>query len=389
MQRRPATSTIAVGIVLLALGVYTSASPPTEATPPDPQQELLQATQQAFRRVAGQVQPYLVRIHTVGGSQPRVAALSSPRDDEEDEQDDTPQPQRNAFRDTPGSSFVLADGATTGIVYSADGYIITSSFNFIREPSLISVTLPDGRRLAADLIARDQVRKIALLKVNASGLAVPRWSEVNDVRVGQWAVALGLGFGGEDPFVTVGIISALNRMQVDAVQTDAKLSPANYGGPLCDLSGRIVGICVPMAQRPGELAGVEMYDSGVGFALPKRRVDDIVATLVTGRSFYRGWLGIAVDPNSPDRVVVGRIANPSPMHAAGAEPGDVIVEAQGRPIQNFTHLMQALYMIPAGQQVDLKLVRDESELEVTVTLARSMELGPLPSVSEAEDPTNP
>ena len=97
--------------------------------------------------------------------------------------------------------------------------------------------------------------------------------------------------GGTEPALSVGIISAKNRMHSNAVQTDAKLSPLNFGGPLCDIHGRVVGITVPMAQRPGELAGVEMYDSGVGFAVPKHRLDAIVSELRTGRSFYRGWLG--------------------------------------------------------------------------------------------------
>ncbi|MHC4695131.1 MAG: S1C family serine protease [Planctomycetota bacterium] len=345
--------------------------------------ELLRATQEAFRRVAQRLHPCLVRIHTVGGSQPHGVIARPGRDDE-----DAPPP--SPFRDSPGSGFIVADGPTTGITYSPDGYIITSSFNFVREPMLISVTLPDGRRLAADLIARDQVRKIALLKVEAAGLTVPEWADVEDLRVGQWAIALGHGFSqlqhADDPFVTVGIVSALNRMYGNAVQTDAKLSPANYGGPLCDISGRVIGICVPMAQRPGELAGIEMYDSGVGFAVPRRRVDDIVATLETGRSFYRGWLGIATNLSASGQLAVANVADPSPMHDAGVIPGDIIIGAEDRELHSFSHLMKALYMIPAGEQVHLQLARDETEFSVMVTLARATDLGQFPEPPERADP---
>ena len=266
-----------------------------------------------------------VKIETVGGSQPPARILPT-----EEDEDATPlERDPNLFRDAPGSRFVVSDGPTTGLVYRSDGYIVSSSFNFVREPVLISVTLGDGRRLAADLVARDQVRKIALLKVDATDLPEPEWVDPDHVKVGQWAIALGLGFGGERPSITVGIVSAVGRMLNNAIQTDAKLSPANYGGLVCDIHGRILGIGVPMAQRPGELAGIELYDSGVGFAVPKERVDEIVAVLKTGESFYRGWLGIQVKQRSKDAVVVGNVADPSPMHAAGIRPGDKIRGANG------------------------------------------------------------
>jgi serine protease Do len=284
---------------------------------------------------------------------------------------------------------VVADGPTTGLVYSSDGYIISSSYNFVREPALISVTLHDGRRLAADLIARDQVRKIALLKIDAENLTVPQWVDEFNVRVGQWAVALGLGFGGARPAVSVGIISARNRMVGNAIQTDAKLSPVNYGGPLIDIDGRVVGISVPMAQRPGELAGVEMYDSGVGFVVPKRKVDEIVSALMGGKDFYRGWLGIQLGGQAEDGVLVGKVADPSPMRAAGVVFGDKLWAAEGRPIKHFGQLVQTLYMIPAGSTVHLCMEREGEPYEIDIVLARNTELGPLPLDPEPFDPSLP
>ena len=147
--------------------------------------QTLTALQDAFRAVSAKLRPSLVRIETVGGAQPHgVLSTSTP------DASDSERPP--AFRETLGSRFVIADGPTTGIVYSADGYIITSSFNFVRSPVLISVVLHDGRRFAANLIARDRVRKVALLKIDATGLTVPQWADPADVRVGQWAIALGL-----------------------------------------------------------------------------------------------------------------------------------------------------------------------------------------------------
>ena len=368
-----------IGTILLALVVGSSITPmATSGGGSDAanreEYELLRATQDVFRGVAQHVRPFLVKIETVGGSQPPARILPT-----EEDEDATPlERDPNLFRDAPGSRFVVSDGPTTGLVYRSDGYILTSSFNFVREPILISVTLGDGRRLAADLIARDQVRKIALLKVDATDLPVPQWVDPGHVRVGQWAIALGLGFGGDRPSVTIGIVSALHRMKQNAIQTDAKLSPANYGGPLCDIHGRIIGLSVPMAQRPGELAGVEMYDSGIGFAVPKNRLDAIAEYLMTGRSFYRGWLGMQSDPHGSDGVKIANIASPSPLEEAGVQVGDVIVQAEGKPIRSHGQLVQAIYMLPAGETVHLGLNREGKAYDVLVTLARNTELGSFP-----------
>ena len=349
---------------------------------------VFRAEQTVFHAVAEGLRPSLVRIETVGGAQPNANA-SSVEDADDKGRPRSPQRRQKPFVDSPGSTFVVADGPTTGLVFSSDGYIITSSFNFVRDPALISVTLADGRRLAADMIARDQVRKIALLRVDATDLSPPTWADAGDVRVGQRAVALGLGFGGDHPSITVGIVSALGRMRGNAIQTDAKLSPANYGGPLCDLDGRVIGLAVPMAQRPGELAGVEMYDAGVGFVVPRHRVDEIVAVLKTGESFYRGWLGVQMDPRIQNAVVVRNLADPSPMREAGVGVGDQILAAEGRVLRNFGHLVQTLYMIPAGEFVTMDIRRGEEEFSVTVRLAKNSELGPLPDLAEPFDPSKP
>ncbi len=344
---------------------------------------LYRATQDVFRAAAVKVRPYIVRIDTVGGAQPRKR-LPVPGDKKEGRPELPPQP----FQEDAGSGFRIADGPTTGIVYAADGYIITSSFNFVREPLLISVTLADGRRLAGDLIARDQVRKLALLKIDADDLPVPPWRPRESIHVGEWAIALGLGFGGTEPAVNVGIVSALSRMMGNAVQTDAKLSPANYGGPLCDIEGRVLGISIPMAQRPGELAGTEMYDCGIGFILPKDRVDDIVSVLMTGRSFYRGWLGISVS-QSPAGLYVNKVADPSPMLDAAVISGDRIVAVNDKRISHYGQLVQALYLVPAGEEVVIQLERDETFFNAAVKLARNTDLGSLPDDEEPFDPSTP
>jgi len=329
---------------------------------------------------------FIVQIETVGGAQP-LSALPPQRTQHADDEA-APTPDPNRFRDDPGSGFLVADGPTTGIVYAPDGYILTSSFNFVREPSVITAKLPDGRQLAATIVGRDKVRKLTLLKVDADGLAVPEWTPREQIRPGQWAVAVGRGLGGES-CVSVGIVSGLGRMLGNAIQTDAKLSPANYGGPLLDSAGRVLGICVPMAQRPGELAGIEFYDAGVGFAIPGWRVREIAKDLREGHNFHRGWLGMSIDPEAEDGLRIFQTADPSPMRTAGAQRGDYITRINGREIKHYGQLVQALYMLPAGEKVSVQLLRGAETLEVELALARNTELGALPPVEEPFDPAQP
>jgi serine protease Do len=354
---------------------------------------LPRAQQLAFREAVRAVRPYVVRIDTIGGAQPSDSLTAGAGEVEVDADGDglPDEPEPNPFRDTLGSGFTVADGPTTGILYHSDGYILTSSFNFVRDPSHITVRLDDGRQYVAHLIARDKVRKLALLKVDATDLPTAPWAPSDDIRIGQWAIALGRGFGGDDPSVTVGVISAKGRMMGNAIQTDAKLSPANYGGPVVDLDGRVLGIAVPMAQRPGELAGVEFYDAGIGFAVPRERVEDIVADLKKGVSFHRGWLGVSTrqDPDAK-KLIIRAVADPSPVQAAGIQPGDAIVYANGNEVKGIQHLVQSIYMAPAGETVFLVTERDGLQYGFEIVLARSEELGPLaePEIPPA-DPDDP
>src|SRR5262249_19168025 len=146
-------------------------------------------------------------------------------------------------------------------IVSDDGYLISSAFNFANKPSAIFVALPGHKdRLVAKVVATDQTRMLTLLKVDAAGLPVPAAVPKKEMRIGQWALALGRTWASLDsvPSVSVGIVSALGRIYGKAIQTDAKVSPVNYGGPLVDLSGRVLGVLVPASPRgQDETAGYE------------------------------------------------------------------------------------------------------------------------------------
>jgi serine protease Do len=306
------------------------------------------------------ITPSIVRIDTIGGAQPV--------------------PDENGAAPEPGgaSGFRQADGPTTGLIWSSDGYILTSSFNFVRDPVVTTVTLADGRRYVARLVARDRPARLALLKIDANGLPTPPWVEADRLRVGQWALAAGWGYDSAEPAVSVGIVSALRRMDGRAVQTDAKISPANYGGPLFDVEGRVMGICVPMGPGEDELAGVEWYDSGIGFAVRVEHLYDRVPRLVQGEELRRGLLGVNLDIAES---VVGEDEGASvaglrilgqprgPAAAAGLLENDVITHIDGEPTARIADFRRAIARKAAGDLIEVGYQRGDQAASVTLRLA--------------------
>jgi serine protease Do len=279
----------------------------------------------------------------------------------------------------------VADGPTTGLIFSADGLILTSAFNFVRDPSLITVVLPDRRRFVAEFLARDEVRQLAMIKIEASGLPTPTWLEdISQVQVGQWAMALGRGLGGEAPSVTAGIISGLNRQSGLAIQTDARLSPVNFGGPLIDIEGRVIGLCVPMGLTTGIMAGVELYDSGIGFAIPFSQVDQSAQSLAVGHTLRRGLFGIAL--GGPGGLTILGVADPSPAMRAGVEKGDRLLAVDGLSIGKYPELQRLMRARLAGQRVTLTVERGGKKLEIPLVLAVPEDLGRIQRDDEEEPP---
>lgn len=333
------TALLFTGVIL----IWTSLAPgqTTKPAPPDaPSLQLRAAQQEVFRHAAREVADCVVTIETIGGTQPVPDQPGGPR-------------------------FKVAEGPTTGVIYSHDGLILTSAFNFARDPSVITVRLPDGRRSTAKLVARDDIRKLAMIKVDAENLPTPRWIESSDdVSVGQWAIALGQGYGphvdGHEsglPYLSVGVISGLNRFSGLAVQTDANLSPANFGGSLIDIDGRVIGICVPMGMSDDELAGVEWYDSGIGFAIPAWEIQRTAADLARGETIRRGLLGVRLDLATTDAVRVAMLADPSPAKAAGIKPGDIITTIDGHPVRHALDMKRLLRPFHAGQRIRVAVKR--------------------------------
>ncbi len=279
-------------------------------------------------------------------------------------------------------------GPTSGLVVSADGYVISSAFNFINKPTAIRVAVPGHpNRYVAKVVATDQTRMLTLLKLEELGnakLPVPAPAPKAGVKIGHTAIAVGRTLAPTVeamPSVSVGIISALERIWGKAVQTDAKVSPVNYGGPLIDLYGRVIGVLVPASPRAeGETAGFEWYDSGIGFAIPLEDINRVLPRLKAGTpdkpvTLKRGLLGITMQGQDQfgEAPKIATVAPGSPAEKAGIKPGDTITAIDGKPVASQAQLLHQLGARYEGDAVSVKLKRGKEEISLDkVMLAGSV-----------------
>ena len=324
-------------LIVLAAGQCAAG----EQTPPS----IDRLEEQAFKEAAALVNPSIVRIQTVGGLD-RVGRM------------------------------LTGTGPTTGLIVSSDGDIVSSVFNFISKPASVLVTLGDGRRFPARVVANDYVKKLTLLKIDAADLTTPPVAPKASFRVGQWAIALGRTYDNSFPSISVGIVSALNRVWGKAIQTDAKVSPVNYGGPLVDIEGRVMGVLVPLSPNADtETAGVEWYDSGIGFAVPLQDILASLDRLKKGEDLRPGLMGIVIDGRDlyATEPIVGRIRANSPAQKSGLKPGDRIVQMNGIPITRLAHLRHVLGTGYAGDRLRLAVKRGVDDMRVDLTLVAELD----------------
>ena len=303
----------------------------------------------AFRAAAKKVRPSLVMIETFGG----IAPVAKKK-------------RRRGPKVTK-----TGDGPTTGLIVSADGYILTSTFNFITRPPIITVIRQDGTRHVAKLLGRDNIRKICLLKVDGvKDWPVAKYVSDSDLKVGQWAVSVGLGYG-KNPVISAGIISAKNRIGGRAIQTDANISPENYGGPLLDIEGNVIGLCVPMNPRSQAIAaGVEWYNSGIGFAIPLADAGGLIDAMKSGKTILPAALGVTVKAvaGKPFGVEVQSLQPNSAATKAGIQKGDRILSIGGHNVAGLAQLRFRLARFIAGQSTTVVVFRSGKQLSLKVTL---------------------
>lgn len=270
----------------------------------------------------------------------------------------------------------IQQGVGSGVIFDPRGYILTND-HVIAGAQEILVVLGDGRQFTGRVIGRSPANDIAVVKIDGENLPVAPLGDSDQLRVGQWVVAIGNALGLEGgPTVTAGVVSALNRTITPSpgepaigplIQTDAAINPGNSGGPLVNLAGEVVGINSAKIQTA----------EGIGFAIPINKAKEIVQQLLEARP--RAYLGITSVSVTPALAAayglpVGRgvlvvdVEAGGPADQAGIQPGDIIVGFDDRTITNANDLQAALGTHQPGDQVTVTVNRGGREERLTVTL---------------------
>ncbi len=264
----------------------------------------------------------------------------------------------------------------SGVVVRADGYILTSN-HVIEQASKIRVLLKDNQEYEAKVIGQDAPTDVALIKIEASGLAALPLGDSGVLRIGDQVMAIGNPFGlGQT--VTVGIVSATGRSigmldYEEFIQTDAAINRGNSGGALVNMRGELVGINTAIMSPTGTSAGV-------GFAIPSNLARRVMDSLLSDGKVTRAWLGVQVqdvdqamakvhDLDRPRGVLVSDVNKGTPAEKAGLRDGDIILQVDGKEVNDRARLRNLISLAGVDETVELTVWRGGRELPVRVKLA--------------------
>ncbi len=280
---------------------------------------------------------------------------------------DLPQQPRERITQSLGSGVVVDAGK---------GYILTNN-HVIDKAEEIEVTLRDGRKKKAKLVGSDPATDIAVIQVKPDGLTALPFANSDQLRVGDFVVAIGNPFGlGQT--VTSGIVSALGRTGLgiegyeDFIQTDASINPGNSGGALVNLRGELVGINTAIFSQSGG-------NIGIGFAIPINMAHEVMQQLIKHGRVERGVLGVQVQDLTPELaqafsipeqrgVVISAVVPGSAAEKAGLKTGDIIIAINGRAVDDSADVRNTIGLIRVGSRVELKILRDGKERIIRATI---------------------
>ena len=344
-----------IGLLALPLAQGSLVAKEPSTTP----LEHLQGISAAFSSVAKKVIPSVVTIETIYELQGRQQVNPFFRQII---------PQQQAPR-----------GSGSGVAYDDEGHIITNA-HVIDGAKEIEVVMKDGRRLSAELVGMDPKTDLAVIKVDKGEIPKAGFGNSDDMQVGDWVIAIGnpLGFSHT---VTHGIVSAKGRSGLrhdmegayeNFIQTDASINQGNSGGPLCNLSGDVIGINSMIASQSGG-------SQGLGFSIPINMARSIVDQLITSGEVKRGFLGVLIKDLNQDLAkqfgheghegaFIDEVSPDSPASRAGLKSGDIVVTLDGKKVGTSTQLRNTVSQIAPGTKVQLEIIRDGSKKDVVVTL---------------------
>jgi len=273
----------------------------------------------------------------------------------------------------------------SGVIVSSEGYVLTNN-HVVDGATDVKVTLSDKRELKAQIIGTDPKTDVAVLKLEGSNFPAITLGDSSKVQVGDYALAIGNPFG-VGQTVTMGIVSAKGRGNLgiedyeDFIQTDAPINPGNSGGALVNDRGELVGINTAILSHGS--GGNE----GIGFAIPANLARDVMNQILDHGKVTRGYLGVVIQPitpamakalgqSEPKGVLVGDVSPKSPAQTGGVERGDVILDLNGKAINDSNELRNTIAMMQPGQTVTLKVSRNGNVHNLNV------KLGELPGAKE-------
>ena len=335
---------------------------PAQATQQTPPERVL-AEQTAFQKALNGIADSVVRIEPTGLS---IATLQGAREA------------------TPTA------GPSSGLVVGADGWILTTEFAVPSDIEEVVITLPpkkkitesskqSPKRLVGRVTGRDLNRRLVLLKCDPKEpLTEAEFVPRKNVRPGEWALAVGRVWDLYEPSIAIGIVSAVGRCWGRAIQTDAAISPVNYGGPLLNIEGKVFGIIAPLpAETAGMSTGTELYDSGVGFAIPMHDIIPLIPRLKKGETLKPGLLGIGYSTTDPinGRPTIEIVRTGSPAAKSGLKSGDLITQINGQSIQRIADVRHALTPKLAGDTLEITVQRPEKKAPLSI---RAVLTGKLP-----------
>lgn len=265
----------------------------------------------------------------------------------------------------------------SGVIADANGYIITNN-HVVSKADEIRVLFSDKRSLTAKVVGTDPKTDIAVIKVEAAGLPTIPWADSDKLEVGEYVLAVGNPFG-LNQTVTMGIVSAVGRANVgiaeyeDFIQTDAAINPGNSGGALVNARGELIGINTAIFSQSGGYMGI-------GFAVPSNMVRSVMEQLITRGKVVRGYLGVSIQELTQDLatqfgvadgkgVLVSDVLADSPAKRAKLERGDVLVEFDGRAVENPTQFRNLVAQTPIGKTVRVKFLRGGKARDLEVAIA--------------------
>ena len=278
----------------------------------------------------------------------------------------------------------------SGVIVDSKGYILTAN-HVIQGAEEINVTLSDKREFKGKIVGNDAMTDIGIIKIDADNLPTIKWGDSDKLKVAETVLAIGSPYGLSQT-VTTGIVSAVGRANVgiadyeDFIQTDAAINPGNSGGALVNVRGELVGINTAIFSTSGGY-------QGIGFAIPTNMAKTVMDSLIKKGKVIRGWFGVTIQPLTPELAkqfdlkeekgaLVGDVIEGSPAEKAGLQRGDVIIEYDGKKIEEPYQLRNMVANTTPGQEVELKIIRENKAEIKKVTISELPAEMQKPSKSE-------